>query len=307
MAGKLKAAALIAGLALFGGMIYGNYGDKPVAKTGGMQLAGTPFTESLENLQARNTYDEQSDDLNPVKQGSGEEIKSQPAPVEEEAPSAATAADAGKPGESGSIAGKGGAPSASHDSGTVSRGNTPVVNRTDDPPAPPSRSGSLTQYNKLSPSKGIYGQFRYREIGGGRIEIDPQWVAQNLVTITLPGLDRQVQVNRAAKDKFLKAFTYIKNGTATINGKQVPLLSLIKSMDGTFVSRHVNWNPANGLSNHSWGTAIDINASNHFIYVDPLLNPNDPNLILWEKAFKPAGFSWGNSYSDAMHYELLNG
>lgn len=167
----------------------------------------------------------------------------------------------------------------------------------------PSRSGST--YNRLSPGKGIYGQFRYRELGGGRIEIDPQWVAQNIVTITLPGLNRSVQVNRAAKDKFIKAFTYIKNGTAVVNGKEVPLLSLIKTMDGTFVPRHVNWNAANGLSNHSWGTAIDLNASNHYRYVSPD-ETEDPNRILWEKAFKPAGFSWGNSYSDAMHYELLN-
>lgn len=175
-------------------------------------------------------------------------------------------------------------------------GNTTVVNN-------PSRSSSV--YNKLSPSKGIYGQFRYRELSGGRIEIDPQWVAQNIVSITLPGLNRTVQVNRAAKDKFIKAFTYIKNGTAVVNGKEVPLLSLIRTMDGTFVPRHANWNPASGLSNHSWGTAIDINASNHFGYVSPS-QTNDPNLILWEKAFKPAGFSWGNSYSDSMHFELLN-
>lgn len=167
----------------------------------------------------------------------------------------------------------------------------------------PSRSGGV--YNRLSPSKGIYGQFRYRDIGGGRIEIDPQWVAQNIVTITLPGLNRTVQVNRAAKDKFIQAFNYIKNGTTMINGKEVSLLSLIKTMDGTFVSRHVNWNPANGLSNHSWGTAIDINASTHFGYVSPG-DRDDPNLILWEKAFKPAGFSWGNSYSDSMHFELLD-
>ncbi len=121
----------------------------------------------------------------------------------------------------------------------------------------------------------------------------------------MPGLNRNVQVNKNAADNFIKAFTYIKNGTATINGKEVPLLSLIKTMDGTFVTRHVNWNPAKGLSNHSWGTAIDINAANHFRYVNPVQEPNDLNMILWEKAFKPAGFSWGNSYSDSMHYELL--
>lgn len=170
-----------------------------------------------------------------------------------------------------------------------------------------SRSGTtdLRKYPKLSKANGPYGQFRYRELPGGRIEVDPVWVRNNIVTIKLPGLNRNVQVHRLAADNFITAFTYIKNGTATINGRQVPLLSLIKTMDGTFVTRHVYWNPAKGLSNHSWGTAIDINASNHLRYVNPAREPNDPNLILWEKAFKPAGFSWGNSYSDSMHFELL--
>lgn len=170
-----------------------------------------------------------------------------------------------------------------------------------------SRSRSVqtsSNYSLLSKNKGVYGQFAYRNTSGGRIEIDPQWVKDNIVTITLPGLNRQVKVNKAAQDKFIKAFTYIKNGSANINGKTVPLLSLIKSMDGTFVPRHVNWSTANGLSNHSWGIAIDINASDHYRYVNPYSEPNDPNLILWEKAFRPAGFSWGNSYRDSMHFEL---
>ncbi|HWP97759.1 MAG TPA: M15 family metallopeptidase [Syntrophomonadaceae bacterium] len=185
----------------------------------------------------------------------------------------------------------------------VNKSQTAII---EDSSAPVSRSTDLNNaYPKLSKSQGAFGQFHYKEADGGRIQIDPQWIAENIVTITLPGLNRQVQVNKAAKDNFIKAFTYIKNGTAVINGKEVPLLSLIKTMDGTFVTRHVNWNPANGLSNHSWGTAIDINANNHFRYVDPALEPNDPNGILWEKAFKPAGFSWGNSYSDSMHFELL--
>lgn len=181
-------------------------------------------------------------------------------------------------------------PSATVQSTSVSRGST---SKTD-----------INKYPKLSISKGPYGQFRYRELGGGRIEIDPNWVAENIVTVRLPGVNRTVQVHKAAKDKFIKAFTLIANGTATINGKQVPLLSLVKSFDGTWVPRHVNWNTSKGLSNHSWGAAVDINASNHFRYVNPHTEPNDPNLILWQKAFQPAGFKWGNSYSDSMHYEL---
>lgn len=169
-----------------------------------------------------------------------------------------------------------------------------------------SRGTDTSKYPLVSKINGVYGQFHYRNLSGGRIEVDPQWISANIVTITLPGLNKKVQVHREAADNFIKAFTYIKNGTATVNGKQVSLLSLVKTMDGTWVTRHVNWDPSRGLSNHSWGTAIDINAANHFRYVDPSWEFNDPNLILWEKAFKPAGFSWGNSYGDSMHYELLD-
>lgn len=162
-----------------------------------------------------------------------------------------------------------------------------------------------SSYPKLSKVNGYFGQFRYRDTYGGRIEIDPQWVKENIVTITLPGVNRQVQVHKDAAPAFIKAFTYIQNGTAVINGKTVPLLSLVKTIDGTWVPRHIGWNINRNLSNHSWGTAIDINASDHYRYVNPAKEPYDPNYILWEKAFKPAGFSWGNSYGDAMHYELL--
>lgn len=175
------------------------------------------------------------------------------------------------------------------------------------PLATPSRSYYPTASNKyprLSKTNGAFGQFPYRDIAGGRIEIDPKWMEQNIVTITLPGLNSKVQVHKDAAPHFIQAFTYIKNGTVNINGREVPLLSLIKTMDGTFVPRHIGWDISRGLSNHSWGTAIDINAAGHFRYVDPAKEPNNPNLILWEKAFKPAGFSWGNSYGDAMHYEI---
>jgi hypothetical protein len=171
-----------------------------------------------------------------------------------------------------------------------------------------SRGGSNadeSKYPLLSKVNGSFGQFRYKDLSGGRIEVDPQWVAANIVTITLPGLNCQVQVHKDAADNFITAFNYIKNGTAIVNGQKVSLLSLIKTMDGTYVTRHVYWDPSRGLSNHSWGTAIDINATGHFGYVDPEKDLDDPNLILWKKAFEPAGFSWGNRYSDSMHYELI--
>ncbi|MBP1762387.1 MAG: hypothetical protein H6Q64_1929, partial [Firmicutes bacterium] len=56
-----------------------------------------------------------------------------------------------------------------------------------------SRGGSIvdeSKYPLLSKVNGSFGQFRYRDLSGGRIEVDSQWVAANIVTITLPGLNR---------------------------------------------------------------------------------------------------------------------
>ena len=188
--------------------------------------------------------------------------------------------------------------SAKPQSSTKASAQTPQVSRAN------SLKTDVNKYPKLSVSKGIYGQFRYRELSGGRIEIDPQWVEENIVYVKLPGVNRTVPVHRLAQDRFIQAFTTIANGTATVNGKKVSLLSLVRTFDGTWVPRHVNWNASKGLSNHSWGIAVDINASNHLRYVNPQTETNDPNLILWQKAFQPAGFKWGNSYSDSMHYKL---
>lgn len=78
---------------------------------------------------------------------------------------------------------------------TVSRGQTDT---------------DINKYPKLSKVNGIFGQFSYRELSGGRIEVDPNWVAENIVTITLPGLNRKVQVHKAAADNFIMAFNYMR-------------------------------------------------------------------------------------------------
>jgi uncharacterized protein YegL len=74
----------------------------------------------------------------------------------------------------------------------------------------------------------------------------------------------------------------------------------IKTFDGTFNPRHMNWDPGQPLSYHSWGIAIDLNAGEN-----PRGGPaSDANKELWEKAFKPAGFRWLGPVYDPMHFEL---
>jgi len=141
--------------------------------------------------------------------------------------------------------------------------------------------------------------FSYRELGNGRIEIDPRWVSENIIEvdvgISLPlpggGSISKIKVHKKVASYFIKAFKIIKENN---------LLNKIKTFDGTFNPRHMNWDPSKPLSFHSWGIAIDLNASEN-----PLGGPaSDANKELWEKAFKPAGFRWLGPVYDPMHFEL---
>jgi hypothetical protein len=141
--------------------------------------------------------------------------------------------------------------------------------------------------------------FCYRELGDGRIEIDPIWIKANIIELDvgmglpLPpgGQVYKIRVHTEAAPAFRKAFELIK---------QKRLESFIKTFDGTFVPRHINWNPTKPLSYHSWGIAIDLNAQEN-----PLGGPaSKGNIKLWEEAFKPAGFKWLGPDYDPMHFEL---
>lgn len=72
----------------------------------------------------------------------------------------------------------------------------------------------------------------------------------------------------------------------------------LKTWDGCFCIR-----PQRGgskLSMHSWGLAIDVNASWNAMLTDGNLTPE------FVKCFTDAGFNWGGNFSrkDPMHFEL---
>lgn len=150
-----------------------------------------------------------------------------------------------------------------------------------------------------------FGSFNYRDLEGGKIEVDVKWVKENMITYTLPPLVqatfkvKTIQVHKNSKVYWDKAFSLL--------AAEPSLLKLIKTFDGVYVTRHIRWDSSKGISNHAWGTAIDLNAGQFPLgtYIDAQKSPNNPNLILFKKVFEPAGFSWGNSYKDPMHFEIL--
>jgi hypothetical protein len=150
------------------------------------------------------------------------------------------------------------------------------------------------------------------EKGHGLIAVDRQWAKNNLVWLDFPYFlptpgghtAKGCQCHRIIKVSLFNALYDLRN-----EGLQ----GLIRTFDGCFVPRHLGWNKARALSPHTWGMAVDLNAS-----AFPLNSPKqqDDKLI---KIMARHGFGYGgngpaltqigrnaklwNSQMDAMHFE----
>jgi hypothetical protein len=155
----------------------------------------------------------------------------------------------------------------------------------------------------------LFGQFTYTNGANGDIHIDPAWVAKNIVTVEVPQLAkfkvRNVQCHRLVAPWLVKAFAEIE---------AAGLLGTILSYDGLWVPRHINHNASLGLSRHSDGAALDINA-NWNAYgtlgakrgaigstweIEPIFAANGFACGRW--------FGWPNlpsSDTDGMHFEWV--
>ena len=127
-----------------------------------------------------------------------------------------------------------------------------------------------------------YGEFSYRPAGGGAIEIDPAWVASNILHEHIPLL-----------------------GGITCHRDYVAMLREV--MTTLEVQGHTDvidrsaykgcWNPRfirgrADLSHHAWGVAADINFGND---LDGPGSPTDPRLI---EAMAALGILSGHTWTD---------
>ncbi len=78
------------------------------------------------------------------------------------------------------------------------------------------------------------------------------------------------------------------------------LLDQVKTWDGCFNIRQIRGSAA--MSLHSWGLAIDINASGNGLGQQPIISPE---LV---QCFLDAGFDWGGNFKrlDGMHFQLAH-
>ncbi len=136
------------------------------------------------------------------------------------------------------------------------------------------------------------GSFSYRANPDGTVTPDPAWVAANIRTEVMPIIGR-VTGHRVMLPQLRGALN------AVVAAR---LSSSIYHYDGCYVPRFIAKDPSKGLSFHTYGTAIDLNASDN---QRGGAGKMDRRVVA---IFKQWGFAWGGDwhYTDPMHFELAH-
>lgn len=134
------------------------------------------------------------------------------------------------------------------------------------------------------------GSFSYRANSDGTVTPDPRWVSANIRTEEMPIIGR-VTGHRVMLPQLRAALS------------EVVVKRLSKSIyhyDGCYVPRFIAHDPSRGLSFHTFGTAIDLNAADNY---RGIAGKMDRAVVA---IFKRWGFAWGGdwNYTDPMHFEL---
>jgi hypothetical protein len=138
----------------------------------------------------------------------------------------------------------------------------------------------------------------------GRVNLDQTWAQQNLAQLVVPVLAPlgfpTITVHAKARDPFARVFEAIASAG---------LDDVLLSCGGTFVPRHKGWDPARGLSAHTWGIAIDLNVQWNAYGQEPAALGAIGSVRALMPLFAKEGFAWGGDFSavaqrDGMHFEL---
>lgn len=170
------------------------------------------------------------------------------------------------------------------------------------PPRP--TNGPLSPAERVS----IFGKFNYiaapTKSNPEAIKLTDNWAVDNIITIKIPQLSNAVgapnnctiQVHKKISDQMLSTFS---------EWEAACLIDRVKSWGGCWVPRFIRGSRTS-LSNHSWGTAFDINVPWNMLGTVPALKGDVGSVReLVDIAYKN-GFYWGGWFSkrpDGMHFE----
>ena len=158
----------------------------------------------------------------------------------------------------------------------------------------------------------LFGSFGYvfkpTPTAKERIEVNTAWLSANIVVVPIPhlahingGVPVKARLHKLAAPKFLALFDA---------WRAQGLTSLILTWNGSYVARFKRGKGGGrpqDLSNHSWGTAIDLNAQWNRLGQTPAavgaLGSVRPLVAIANRL----GFAWGGDFStpDGMHFELV--
>lgn len=165
------------------------------------------------------------------------------------------------------------------------------------PPVP----ADLQPLTKNEDRERAFGKFAYRLApadGPGAIAITDSWEAKNIVKVQLPFFrDKPVRFNVRAAQQLIDLWHAWKDAG---------LSDRVLTWDGGFVPRFVRGSTTL-LSNHSWGTAFDINAEWNGLGQGPAYVGDKGSVRELVKLANEHGFWWGGHYKsrlDGMHFEV---
>ncbi len=136
------------------------------------------------------------------------------------------------------------------------------------------------------------GSFTYTNRPNGEIAPDPAWVAEYIRTEEVPILGK-VTCNKAYLPQLRGALLEIVD--SGLEDKIHP-----DEYAGCYYPRYIGRDPANGLSLHSWGIAVDLNVPGN---LRGSVGEIDRRVVA---IFKKWGMAWGGdwSWTDPMHFEM---
>lgn len=152
--------------------------------------------------------------------------------------------------------------------------------------------------------KKVFGEFSWQKKNATEIVILGNWVRDSIIKVKIPQLinvpsaptNGEIYFHKKAAHQIVGFFNEIeKEG----------LLHLVISWSGSFYPRFIRGRTV--LSNHSWGTAFDINAPENWLGEVPAKIGQKGSLLQLVPIANKWGFFWGGHYEnrkDGMHFEV---
>lgn len=171
-------------------------------------------------------------------------------------------------------------------------------------PPPPA---NLRPVTSIMERQKLFGAFNFTaaptEHNPEAIHILGDWEAKNIVTVVCPQLQvfypaGKVRIHRKAADVFLELWR---------RWETAGLLKHVLVWNGSFVPRYIRGSNTN-LSNHSFGSAFDINAVYNRLGARPAARGEKGSVRELVPIANSLGWYWGGHYThrfDGMHFELV--